>query len=480
MTPLELKNTRKAIGLTQARLAELIGVTDSTVARWEMGVHPISFPIEQLLKAQAASAGPTTACGWTDLDLSRVAAHARQAFEQLRLKKCLVLTKILLQADPQNEEARALESSIRSALQEDLQNVRALLEAQLKDNPQVAGRRAEIILWRVLHIDPKNEEAKALLSIVKTLSPALPSHVAAEPAGAAPEPPVPSELPESASPPPASSLRPAEAAGSKPSLLPGFSIAVKRRQRLAIPLTIAVFLAVLAVLVLTMPRKIPKEQQDIASASANSTELSNNNSDGNKDPVQSSSNDPDSGATLASFSPVSRPLPERHTAGTAKLTPVGIEVPSGPSASSTVRQEIEPPRRPAAGETGRLAVNSLLAAEIYMGGKYVGSTPITLELPAGTHTLEYRHQDLRKVLTHVVRASETTAARITFEVTVQINAKPWASVFLEGTERQALGQTPLSGVIVPAGSTLVFENPNFPRKAYRVTGTETAIQVVFP
>ena len=115
-----------------------------------------------------------------------------------------------------------------------------------------------------------------------------------------------------------------------------------------------------------------------------------------------------------------------------------------------------------------------------MGGKYLGSTPTTLDLPAGTHTLEYRHKDLRKVVTHVVRAGEITAQRITFEVTVQVNAKPWAYVFLEGTERQALGQTPLSGVIVPAGSTLIFENPNFPRKAYRVTGTETAIQVVFP
>ena len=136
MTPLELKNTRKSMGLTQARLAELIGVTDSTVARWEMGVHPISFPIEQLLKTQIPS-GQTAACGWTDLDLSRLAAQARQAFEQLRLKKCLVLTKLLLQVDPENKEAHALESSIRSALQQDLQNARELLEeTPLENKPQ--------------------------------------------------------------------------------------------------------------------------------------------------------------------------------------------------------------------------------------------------------------------------------------------------------------------------------------------------------
>jgi hypothetical protein len=63
---------------------------------------------------------------------------------------------------------------------------------------------------------------------------------------------------------------------------------------------------------------------------------------------------------------------------------------------------------------------------------------------------------------------------------VQINARPWANVFLEGAERRPLGQTPLSNVRVPVGGTLVFENPNFPRKTQRITGTETVIQVAFP
>jgi len=53
-------------------------------------------------------------------------------------------------------------------------------------------------------------------------------------------------------------------------------------------------------------------------------------------------------------------------------------------------------------------------------------------------------------------------------------------VFLEGIERRPLGQTPLSDVTVPIGSTLVFENPNFPGKTYRVTGQDAAIKIVFP
>ncbi len=69
---------------------------------------------------------------------------------------------------------------------------------------------------------------------------------------------------------------------------------------------------------------------------------------------------------------------------------------------------------------------------------------------------------------------------VTFDVTIQINARPWAQVYVQGPQRRSLGQTPLSDVKVAIGNALVFENPNFPAKTYRVTGKETAIQVVFP
>jgi len=83
-------------------------------------------------------------------------------------------------------------------------------------------------------------------------------------------------------------------------------------------------------------------------------------------------------------------------------------------------------------------------------------------------------------MTHAINANETTRATIVFDVSVQINAKPWAEVFLDGAEKQDLGQTPLSGVRIPIGSVLVFENPGFPKKRYRVTGNETGIHIVFP
>ena len=115
-----------------------------------------------------------------------------------------------------------------------------------------------------------------------------------------------------------------------------------------------------------------------------------------------------------------------------------------------------------------------------MGDQFLGSAPTTLQLPAGNQRLEYRHKDMKKVVTYIINANETTTAMVTFDIPVQINAKPWAQVFIEGSQRQALGQTPLSDVLVPIGSVLVFENPNFQGKRYRVKGTETTIQVTFP
>ncbi len=129
---------------------------------------------------------------------------------------------------------------------------------------------------------------------------------------------------------------------------------------------------------------------------------------------------------------------------------------------------------------GKLALSSPIPAEIYAGDRYIGSTPTTLELPAGRQTLEYRHGDLRTAVSHEIKPDETATASITFSVTVQINAKPSAQAFLDGAQRRPLGQTPLSDISVPIGGVLVFENPNFPAKSHRITEKDTAIQVNFP
>jgi len=139
-----------------------------------------------------------------------------------------------------------------------------------------------------------------------------------------------------------------------------------------------------------------------------------------------------------------------------------------------------PDPKPVVPINGTLAVSSPTSIDIYKDDAYLGSAPVSLDLPAGPQTLEYRHGGLRRFVTHVIKGNETTKAMITFDVTVQINSKPWAEVFLDGVERKDLGQTPLSGVRVPIGAVLSFHNPQFQTKIYRVTGNETGIQIVFP
>jgi hypothetical protein len=147
-----------------------------------------------------------------------------------------------------------------------------------------------------------------------------------------------------------------------------------------------------------------------------------------------------------------------------------------------------PPPQPAAlrdkpatpAPAGTLAISSPTSVEIYMDDTYVGSAPVSLELTPGMHTLEYRHGALRRRVTHAVASNEVTRANIGFDVTVQVNSKPWAEVFIDGVEKRPLGQTPLSGLRVPIGSVLVFENPAFRAKRFRVTGNEAGIQNVFP
>jgi hypothetical protein len=158
--------------------------------------------------------------------------------------------------------------------------------------------------------------------------------------------------------------------------------------------------------------------------------------------------------------------------------PVAVAAP--PVAHPATKLPDPPPPAPVEAGEGTLAVSSPTSVDIYRNDVFLGSVPISLNLPAGNQTLEYRHGNLRKTVTYVVNSNETTKAMITFDVTVQINSKPWADVYIDGAQRRPLGQTPLGSVRVPIGTVLAFENPKFQTKKYRVTGNETGIQNVFP
>jgi len=134
---------------------------------------------------------------------------------------------------------------------------------------------------------------------------------------------------------------------------------------------------------------------------------------------------------------------------------------------------------PAATEPGTLAINAPIPVEIFEGTQNLGTTPATLELSPGLHTLEYRYGNLKKSVTHTIHSNESITTTVTFDVMLQINARPWAQVLIDGVQPRPLGQTPLSDVKVSAGTVLIFRHPSFPEKKVRVTGENTTIQVVF-
>ena len=53
MTSEQLKTTRAALALTQQQLAAQLGVTVSTVAKWEQGIHPIPPMAERFIRRLA-------------------------------------------------------------------------------------------------------------------------------------------------------------------------------------------------------------------------------------------------------------------------------------------------------------------------------------------------------------------------------------------------------------------------------------------
>jgi len=382
-------------------------------------------------------------------NVSRLLELARQAFTQKRTKNCLDLTRAILRIDPDNAEAQMMQASIRIEMHIELEHARALLrDAGLKDNPEKYTQAGKAILNKILSLDPDSQEAKTLLAeagfpqsppaVVPVAATAEPAHVPAV---------VPEDVAE-ASEPVAETAAPA---------LPR----TENRQWLA--------RALLVILVALVGVGLPmfRSQPDATAPSPAG---------------EKRASPPDAGAEPASdatpMDVVDPPLVDAHADAEAGRA-------ADPRAPAPVRSipPVAPPDDAAPvvlAPSGTLAVSSPAPIDIYILGQHIGSTPVTLEMSAGMHTVEYRYGDLRKIVTHVVNSNETTRATITFDVTIQINAKPWANVFIDGPERKFLGQTPLSGVQIPIGAVLVFENPKFQTKKHRVTGKDPDVQITFP
>ena len=393
-----------------------------------------------------ANSGPTT------LDPVQLAAQARTAYEQKRTRDCLAVLRTLSKVDPGNREAESLQRAIRTDIQRDMEDVRSLIEESDGDSDKKKYRKAaEIILRKTLNIDPENDEARSLLERIRSM-PEL------QTASLAP--------PYAATQPAASEHRDEIEFVAAPTLEKAGKL--EKKGRLKLPLALIAVAIIGGAWFLRQPSS-PTQTNAMASLTP-----AGSANDANFSPRQT-------GAPNTSAITPSGPAPAApSTMPAGTQTPLAALPAANSSSALNTAAPAAPTTVPVENAIGKLAVSSPIAAEIYLNGRYLGSTPITLELPAGRQTLEYRHAELRTTANYEIKADRTTAASVMFRATVQINARPWAQVYLDGTKRQSLGQTPLSGVTVPIGGVLIFENPNFPSKSYRIAEKDTAIQVDFP
>jgi hypothetical protein len=384
----------------------------------------------------------------SNADLSQLTELARQAYHQKRTKNCLDLVRAILLIDPENAEAQLMRSSIRMEMHLDLENARTLLrDAHLKDRSQMYSEAGSTVLRRILSMDPESEEARTLLSEVEHSAPSLPSDPPPSP-----QPPLTLVVEE----------QPVTAVSPKPRRPHD---RVDRRRW--IPWAAVIISVALAVASLPLLRTWSAPSEGAPAVVRAAPPAAGVAQGGSSIAVPADvSPEPLLPPTLPSAPPVTVPTPVANVSVSA---PVATRPAPRPSSENIVTEP-----------GGKLAISSPTPVEIYLGDQHVGSAPITIDISPGTYSFEYRHDGMVKTVTHVVKSNETTRAMIFFDIPVQINARPWADVFVEGSEMKPLGQTPMSNVRVPIGGVLVFQNPKFPPKRYRVTGRESTIQIVFP
>src|SRR5688572_11851340 len=427
-----------------------------------------------------------------DGGLSDLTQMARQAFEQKRRKQSLVLANAILKIDPDNAEARVIRTWVQQDLRKQIRNAQIQIEEARRENALSLWDRAERLVREVLSIDPDDEEAKALLAEVIPAQQALAEKREPE------NEPAHEEIPNEAE-------------------RVGFGLGRVNRST-AIGIVLAAF-AVLGIWIVATRDPASNEGANAAEPSAtdgiveseittppvgslelivyptSGVELSVDDSPAQpvSDRIDLPPGDHRLTFSAAGYMPVTRL--ETVETGRTRLLPVLLKPIAAPltqpatasrPAGSTSSSLERPPSRgtdappPPAPAKGKLAINAAVPVAVYFAGQQRGTTPTTIDLPPGEHSVEYRYEGLRKTVTHQIKSNETTSTTVVFEIKLQINSDPWSNVYVDGPSPRKLGETPLGNVTVGVGSVLVFRHSEFPEKRHTVTATDRAIQVSFP
>ena len=162
-------------------------------------------------------------------------------------------------------------------------------------------------------------------------------------------------------------------------------------------------------------------------------------------------------------------------------SPTNLEVPAGrhtltlASASGSVRRTV----RVEAGKTvtvdvpifsGWVDVAAPIILEVFEDGKSIGTTEQNrLLLKPGRHELTFANRDLDYTSTHVVEVEPGEAKTVTIDPrgSVNLNATPWAEVWVDGKK---VGETPLANLQLPLGThDVVFKHPQFGERRMTTT-----------
>lgn len=139
--------------------------------------------------------------------------------------------------------------------------------------------------------------------------------------------------------------------------------------------------------------------------------------------------------------------------------------------SLIVSSSTTPPPNPGAVAAGWISITAPVALQLKEGGKLIGSSESDrLMLTAGDHDIEFSNEAVGFSVRRSVRvtAGKTTATKIDLpNGSLNINAQPWAEVFVDG---ERVGETPIGNLSRRVGThEVIFRHPDLGERKETVT-----------
>ncbi len=175
--------------------------------------------------------------------------------------------------------------------------------------------------------------------------------------------------------------------------------------------------------------------------------------------------------TVLDLSPGSHSISVTAPDGSTAKQSVNVEA----GATATLRLSLDRPQvaqatTAAAAEpsNGWVLVDAPIEMQVLQGGRQIGMSGRRLPLAPGSYDLQLRAADYSTAKR--VEVSAGRVARVEVNVpdgTVNLNAAPWAEVYLDG---RSLGETPIANASVSPGThEVIFRNPQFVELRQMVT-----------